>query len=104
MTLDNDVILSLPAMDTGLGLLVIIMAANPMCWTLCCFHLSSVMDFADNFNALGYGKLTLAVPKALSTVLARLWLLPRPGSIASVGYITSLRKWYINHEIHCSYA
>ena len=28
---DNDVILSLPAMDTGLGLLVIIMAANPKC-------------------------------------------------------------------------
>ena len=38
-------------MDTALGLLVIIMAANPRCWTLCCFHLSSVMDLSDNFNA-----------------------------------------------------
>ena len=89
-------------MDTGL--LVIIMAANPRCWTLYCCHLSSVTDLADNFNAFGYGKLTLAVPKSLSRVLVRLWLLARPGSVASARCITSLREWYINHEIHCSYA
>ena len=77
-------------MDTGL--LVIIMAANPRCWTLYCCHLSSVTDLADNFNAFGYGKLTLAVPKALSRVLVRLSFLPRPGSIGSGGYVTSLRK------------
>ena len=79
-------------MDTALGLLVIIMAANPRCWTLCCFHLSSVMDLTDNFNDFGYGKLTLAVPKSLSRVLVRLWLLPRPGVIGSARYIMSLRK------------
>ena len=32
--------------------LVVIMAVNPRRWTSCCFHLSSVMDLADNFNAL----------------------------------------------------
>ena len=48
--LHNDVIQSLTAMNTGLGLFVIIMAANPTCWTLCCFYLSSVMDLAGNFN------------------------------------------------------
>ena len=31
--------------------LVVTMAVNPRCWTSCCFHLSSVMDLADNFNA-----------------------------------------------------
>ena len=36
-------------------------------------------------------KLTLAVLKAPS----RLWLLPRPGSIAGARYMTSLRKWSI---------
>ena len=51
-----------------------------------------------------YRKLTLAVQKALSRMIVRLCLLPRPGSIASAGYITSLPKLSINHEIHCSYA
>ena len=41
-------------------------------------------------------KLTLAVLKALPRVLVRLWLLPRPGFIAGVRYITSFPTSEVN--------
>ena len=55
------------------------------------------MDLADNFNAF---RTSEAVLKALSRVPVRLWLLPRPGSIAGARYITLLRKWSINRLVY----
>ena len=71
-------------MDAGLG-------SKPEVLDVMLF--SFVMDLADNFNAFRTSEVNpVAALKALSCVLVRLWLLPRPGSIASARYTTSLRK------------
>ena len=44
--------------------LVVTMAVHPRCWTSCCFHLSSVMDLADNFNAFPTSEVKPSCPKS----------------------------------------